>query len=431
MLIEFEVGNYRSVKTPVRLSMLSAKPIKEFQDKNTFKAGERHTLLKSAVIYGANASGKSNLLAAMDFMKGFVFNSFKETQIEEEIPVMPFRLDASSENEPSHFEICFIQQGKRYRYGFEVDRNAVKKEWLFQAERKREEPLFLRDGEDIEISDEFPEGKGIEGKTRNNALFLSVVAQFNGEIAGKILRWFKALKYLQGSQDRRYEGYSTEMLKSETMRPLLVEFVRGADVGISDFSEIPLEDEELKEFPNALQRLIKGKKSYRILTVHATFHDGNPQGSTRFDFSDESEGTKKLFRIAGPILDCLKNGYVLVVDELDSKLHPLLTKAIVHLFNSNASNPKNAQLIFATHDTNLLQHGDLRRDQIWFTEKTEQSATSLYSLAEFKLPKGVKVRNDAALEKNYIQGRYGAIPFIGDFEALLKENELGPSRKVE
>lgn len=432
MLIEFEVGNYLSFNAPVRLSMVAANPIKEYLEENTFQAG-RHRLLKSAVVYGANASGKSNLLAAMAFMRWFVLASSKETQVDEEIGVVPFKLDAATENAPSHFEVCFLQNDTRYRYGFEVDRKAVRKEWLFRADKAKEEPLFLREGDGIDVLD-FQEGKGLEEKTRDNALFLSVVAQFNGETAVGILKWFIGFRALHGLRDQQYERYTMQLLQDASMRPLLLEFIRNADVGIEDLivNEVPPDEDALKGMSEEMQRLKKNQKRYRMATVHRKFRDGTAEGVTNMDFAtEESEGTKKFFRLAGPVLDCLRNGYVVAVDELDAKLHPLLTKAIVSLFNSAELNPRNAQLVFATHDTNLLHYGNLRRDQVWFAEKTDRAATSLYSLAEFKLPEGAKVRNDAALEKNYIQGRYGAIPYLGDLVSLLKEVGDGTPSQTE
>jgi uncharacterized protein len=436
MLIDFEVGNYLSFKAPVRLSMVAANPIKEYLEENTFEAG-RHRLLRSAVVYGANASGKSNLLAAMSFMKWFILNSSKDMQAQEEIKVTPFNLDAATEKAASHFEICFLVDDRRFRYGFEVDRKAVQREWLFCAEKIKEEPLFLRDGEDIDVSDDFAEGKGLEKNTRMNALFLSVVAQLNGQVAGKIMKWFWGFRALHGLRDERYGVYSAQALQDDELRPMLTELIRRADVGIEDMIVNEIADEE-ELFPGAGSGLGSGDlptrkplrpKSPRISAVHPKFRDGVKEGSVNLDFStEESAGTRKLFNIAGPLLDCLRKGYVVGIDELDAKLHPLLTKAIVHLFNSSESNPRNAQLVFATHDTNLLTDGNLRRDQIWFTEKTQQAATDLYSLAEFKLPDGTKVRNDAAVEKNYIQGRYGAIPFLGDLGAILKEVGNGTSR---
>jgi AAA15 family ATPase/GTPase len=433
MLIEFEVGNYLSFNAPVRLSMVAANPIKEYLEENTFQAG-RHRLLKSAVVYGANASGKSNLLAAMAFMRTFVLNSSKEMQVEEEIRVMPFKLEVSTKDKPSHFEVCFLWSGFRYRYGFQVDRKRVRREWLFRTEKVKEDTLFLREDDGIDVREGFREGKGLEDKTRDNALFLSVAAQFNGTIAGDVVKWFINFRSLHGLRDQTYERYSTELLQKEEMRPLLVEFIRRADVGIEDLivNEVLIREDDLKDVPDETRQRLMKQRQFKIATVHKSFRDGVEEGITHLDFaSEESEGTKKFFRIAGPILDCLKNGYIVAVDELDAKLHPHLTRAIARLFNSPVSNPKNAQLIFATHDTNLLHYGNLRRDQVWFVEKTNQSASSLYSLAEFKSVRGTKVRNDAALEKNYIQGRFGAIPYLGDFSTLLKEAGDGTPSQTE
>lgn len=427
MLIEFEVGNYLSFKDPVRLSMVAANPIKEFIEENTFQAG-RYRLLKSAAIYGANASGKSNLLAAMAFMRRLARGSSKETQVQEPIDVVPFKFDAATENAPSHFQISFLLKERRYRYGFEVDRKAVRKEWLFCAEKQKEEPLFLREDDGIEVGADFAEGNGLEEKTRSNALFLSVVAQFNGETAGGILKWFGDFKQLQGLQDLRYSGYTSRLLQSENMRRVLLDFIRGADVGIEDLtvSVEPLDEEALKGLPERIQERMRKQPPIKVSAVHPKFRDGVKEGSVTTDFfSEESEGTKKLFCIAGPLWDCLTNGYAVAIDEIDARLHPRLTKGIVRLFNSSASDARNAQLIFATHDTNLLNEDILRRDQIWFTEKTPQGATDLYSLAE------MKVRNDAAYEKNYIAGRYGAIPFLGGWASLPKEAGDGPSSQTE
>ena len=435
MLIEFEVGNFLSFRDPVRLSMMAANPIKEFLEDNTFQAG-RFRLLKSAVVYGANASGKSNLLDAMAFVQWFVINSSTRMQVEEDIPVRPFKLDSVTENAPSHFEVCFIQNDFRYRYGFEADRKAVRKEWLFRTEKVRENILFLREGDAIEVTNDFNEGKGLEEKTRDNALFLSVVAQFNGEIAGSVLKWFLGFKALHGLRDQyynqHYERFTAQLLQDNAMRPLLVEFIRRADVGIEDLlvSDEQADEEMVTGQPEDFQQQRSKIPRFRVATVHQKFNNGIKAGFANLDFSsEESEGTKKFFRMVGPLLDCLMKGFVVCIDELDAKLHPLLTKAAVRLFNSADSNPKNAQLIFASHDTNLLQYGNLRRDQIWFTEKTQKAATELYSLAEIKLAEGLKVRNDAALSKNYIQGRYGAIPFLGDMTEILKRGGDGASRQ--
>lgn len=431
MLIDFEVGNYLSFKDPVRLSMLAANPYKEYLEANTFEIDSgRSRLLKSAAIYGANASGKSNLIAAMNFMRRFVLSSSKDTQVEDEIPVKPFLLDAATENAPSRFEISLIQNGVRYRYGFEVDRKAVRKEWLLHTEKTKETPLFLREDDGIEVVKSFKEGSGLEEKTRDNALFLSVVAQFNGETAGRILKWFTGFRTIYGLEDKNLEKYTARCLLDPSKHDQLVRLTRDADVGIADLgvteATVNPNEEALKLFAPDFQKELRNQTSLEIMAIHQKYRDGEPDILVPFPFNErESEGTKKFLRMSAPLLDCLNNGYVVAIDELDAKLHPLLTKAIVGLFNSAEWNPKGAQLIFVTHDTNLLEYGKLRRDQIWFTEKTRRSATALYSLAEFKFPDGTKVRNDAALEANYIRGRYGAIPYLGNFETLLKETDHG------
>ena len=266
MLIEFEVGNYLSFKKPVRLSMLAANPIKDYPAENTFEAG-RYRLLKSAVIYGANASGKSNLISAMAFMRWFVLNSSKETQVEEKIQVTPFKLDTATEYEPSHFEICFLHNGQRYRYGFEVDKFNIRKEWLFYIKKIKEVALFLREDDGIDISKDFSEGKGLEEKTRDNALFLSVVAQFNGTISGSILKWFQGFRALHGLYDHQYEKFTVNLMQNESARLLLVDLIRRADVGISDMlvQDLPTsEDDGQKGLMKDPQRKIFNLK-YEIL----------------------------------------------------------------------------------------------------------------------------------------------------------------------
>jgi len=419
MLIEFEVGNFLSFNKPVRLSMVATNTDKELLETNTFEA-ERCRLLRSTAIYGANASGKSNLISAMAFMQWFVANSSRETQAQDKILAIPFKLDYATESAPSRFETSFLLAGKLYRYGFEATPDRVTAEWLFRAEKVKEEALFLRDNDGIDVRDDFSEGLGLESKTRDNALFLSVVAQFNGQLSQAITNWFGRFKTLYGLYDSRYEDFSALMMLDKQARLSLLKLIQEADLGIEGIDVVETsEDGGNSTLAAVAGRVFRGKR-FLISSQHRKYRDGQQADLVPMDFlTEESEGTKKFFRIAGPLLDCIQNGYTVCIDELDAKLHPLLTRAVVRLFNSPA-NKNNAQLIFTTHDTNLLQYGGLRRDQIWFTEKNQQSATDLYSLAEFKTPVGVKVRNDAAYEKNYIQGKYGAIPFLGDFGSFLK-----------
>jgi hypothetical protein len=220
------------------------------------------------------------------------------------------------------------------------------------------------------------------------------------------------------------------MFQNSTLNPIVKDFLDKADLGFTDLmvEEFDITKETLpSNMPDKLkEKLIidlKGKKGYNIVSIHNKYDKNhNVSGTEFFPFEKyESEGTKKYFRLAGPVIDTLQHGKVLVIDELDARLHPALTTAIVQLFNSNETNKKNAQLLFATHDTNLLNSCTFRRDQIWFTEKDYGESTILFSLAEYKTEDGMKIRKDEAYEKNYIAGRYGAIPFIGDFTNIFTE----------
>jgi uncharacterized protein len=431
MLIEFTVGNYRSFKEPITFSMAAAKIVsknKLVDQNNTFVIDPDTRLLKSAAIYGANASGKSNLVQAINFMSKFVLQSSTHTQVTELIDVEEFRLSAESIGKPSLFECVFIVDGKQYRYGFEADKNKVVSEWLFWVPSIREAKLFVRDLESIELSAAFKEGKGLFERTRKNALFLSVVAQFNGQIAQKILTWFKNLHVLWGINDMTYRPFTLENFNDNSYKQDIVQFIKRLDLGIDDI-EIEIVDLTDKSLPSTLPEAIRSAllglmepKLIIIKTIHKKYDEDGNSSQEYFDIDHhESEGTKKLFSIAGPLIDTLRNGTILVVDELDARLHPLLTCSILDMFHSKEMNPHNAQIIFTTHDTNLLNSDIFRRDQIWFTEKDKMGFSSLYSLAEYK------IRNDASFEKDYIKGKYGAIPFLGDVSRVIDDSDSGAS----
>jgi uncharacterized protein len=433
MLIEFRVGNFRSFRDVVTLSLAAAKTaMKEFEENNVIRY-DRYRLLRCAAVFGANASGKSNLLSALAFMRWFVINSSKEGQAGDEIPVTPFKLDTMTEHNPSLFEVTFLLDKRRYRYGFEADHVGIHQEWLLYAEKLKENLLFHRDRNEIHVSPTFPEGKGLEEKTRENALFLSVVANFNGKISRDVLGWFSKTYPIHGTLDMTrpdYRDMSVDLLRDASTQDILVNLISEADLGIRDIRfeetatgvdlselEKAFSEEFRKQFKNRLKG-ITDRQKIALRTTHTKFEDGRPVGNVEFDMIDEeSDGTLRFFDLLGPILKSLLKGQVVFADELESSLHPLLMRKLIQLYQSSETNPNNAQLVFTTHNTNMLSLVDLRRDQIWFTEKNEQSATELYSIAEFKRE---KVRKDAAFEKNYLRGRYGAIPFVGDFDSLVK-----------
>jgi AAA15 family ATPase/GTPase len=398
MLLEFTVGNFLSFSEKKTLS-LEATSIKENPDNVVVKG--KYQILRSAVIYGANSSGKSNFIKAMSTMSSFVTNSAKSNSTDE-IQVTPFLLSTLTDNQPSHFEVLFIIEDDLFRYGFEVDRKSVHLEWLFQTkDGGKEQPLFIREGESIEISDHFTEAKGIEEKTRDNALFLSVTDQFNGATSKKIIEWFSNQVNFSGLQHEKVKYISSLLLENKNLNNWIKDFLIPLDLGFKDFA--------------------LDEKEKRVVTYHNKYDESGAIIDDKFRFdlvNQESAGTNKLYDMAGRLSLGLILGGVTIIDELDAKLHPLLTMAIVSLFNSPSHNKNNAQLVFATHDTNLLSHGCFRRDQIYFTEKTKFESTDLYSLVEYREPDGSKIRNDRSFEKDYIAGRYRAIPYMGDFSRL-------------
>jgi len=421
MLIDFTIGNYLSFKEKKTISF-EATSITEYKENIAKRLN--HKILKSAAIYGANASGKTNLIKGISQMRRLVIKSFEQSS-SSEFDIIPFLLNINSINNPTFFEISFLIEKNKYRYGFEINKTSIVSEWLFEKSKSNESPLFVRVADEIEVMDTFSEGKGLEEKTRNNALFLSVVDQFNGEISKKIINWFSNLNSFSGLKHDNLRGFTVKMIDENSSN--ISEFLAKLDLGISEYkikkeefdpnklkSDIP--DEIVKQIITDLQ----GKMLVNIQSMHNVYNDeGNIIKQIEFDLrTQESAGTNKIFDISGPIFDTLNKGGILIIDELDAKLHSLMTIAITHLFNSETYNPNNAQLIFATHDTNLLTYGKFRRDQIYFIEKDKYDCSDIYSLIEYK-EDNKKIRKDRSFEKDYIQGRYGAIPFIGNFTKLI------------
>ena len=438
MLLQFSIKNFRTFKDKVTLSLIASNYDKDTREHENIVINDIFglRLLKSAVIYGANASGKSKLLDAFAFMRYFVINSSKESQKGDTIEVEPFRLSTETENEPSEFEIIFIHKNVLYRYGFEATSEKIVSEWFYHKPKTKEVELFYREGNVFNTHERsFTKGNTVvkEGLVRDNALLLSVAAQFNETTAINALDWFKRLKTLSGLNESGYQGFTMGKAESSEHKHKILELLKAADLGIQDIKMQKLDIESLpKDLPKELRdKLIREIKDDNaeffsdVSTTHRKF-DVNKNAVSLEYFSledDESSGTRKFFALTGPILDVIENGYTLVVDELDSKLHPNLVFKIVSLFNSKEFNKKNAQLIFNTHDTNLLSSGLFRRDQIWFTNKNKFGEAKLYSLADFKSD---EVRKNDPFEDNYIKGKYGEVPFLGFFDNLkflLKENE--------
>ncbi len=438
MLLQFSIKNFRTFKDKVTLSLIASNYDKDTREDENIYSEENFglRLLKSAVVYGANASGKSKLLDAFAFIRYFVINSSKESQKGETINVHPFLLSDETENEPSEFEIIFLYNKVLYRYGFEATKDKIVSEWLYYKPKTKEVELFYREGNNFNTHvRSFTKGGTIvkEGLVRDNALLVSVAAQFNEKTAITVIEWFKRFRTLSGLNESGYQGFTMGKTEDPEHRVKILELLKAADLGIQDIKLQKLDIDSLpKGMPKELidkiiREVSEGKKEFisDVLTTHKKYNiDKKAIDNVTFSLDDdESSGTSKFFALTGPILDVLENGYTLVVDELDSKLHSNLVCKIVSLFNSKELNKKNAQLIFNTHDTNLLSSGLFRRDQIWFTNKDKFGEAKLYSLANFKSD---EVRKTEPFEDNYIMGKYGAVPFLGFFDNLkffLSQNE--------
>lgn len=432
MLIEFSIENFLSFKDSTTLSMVAAKSFKEHPDTHVIESGSNFKLLKSAVIYGNNASGKSNLLEAMGFMKQTILNSFRDALLEnneKKFPLEKFALNTRTEKETSFFEISFIQKGTKYRYGFEIDYDKIVSEWLFHTTTK-EVYLFKRDNQTIEVNKSaFKEGLGKEEDVKENVLFLSLLATLGKEISTNVVDWFKKFSFVNGIHDRGHKRYTIDKLKSDKQfLHWVLHFIKYLEIANlstteEDVDEIDFEtlrekekDEEIINLLTSIQKIqSKQPKRDQLITFHRKYDENNLLVDTvPFNFDkQESEGTKKLLYLLGPWYDTLKNGKVLIIDELDSRLHRHLTLRLIDFFHK--FNKSNAQLICAVHDVSLLNKEIFRRDQIWFVEKNQFGASGLFSLADFKTD---KVRNKSAFDKNYLEGKYGAIPFFDIDEKL-------------
>ena len=429
MLIEFSVGNFRSIKDLQTLSFVAA-PMKEHLETNTFKASDKMRLLKSAGIYGANGSGKSNLVKALWAMLTFITAPFDEKKKFSEY-VEPFKANIATRDKATFFQIVFIADDKKYRYGFEYKQGKILAEWLFGTANKNEVEYFTRENKDIFIKEHFNEAVGLETKTRENNLLLNVAYEFNGEVSTTIFNYLSAIEVIKGIdkniEDVTIRDITTDYLENLEDKKLLLELLNLSGSNIADLILISREKKIRGLKVNTNFRYLPVEIISQIdLSSHATYvennesdnliasitskknlfdENGNLIGQANFDFDKaESEGTKKLFNYAGVILNALKNSNVLIIDEFDARFHSNITKTIVKLFNSNKNQA--AQLFFVTHDTNLLDADLLRRDQIYFSEINLKGETTIFSLADFN-----GVRNDASFEKDYLKGKYGAIPY--------------------
>jgi len=377
--------------------------------------------LRVAAIYGANASGKSNVLRALQFVCSAVENSQVRWKPQQRIPRHSFKMRPARSEEPTSFRVDFVVGGTRYEYKFAVGSESVVEESLHSYPEARARLIFRRSGDTFSFG-KFTTGPNqlIASLTRPNSLFLSAAAQNNHEMLLPVYQWFAdALRFVSGPRDEG-NGDTFAICADASRKPLLERLLAAADFGLAgvDFKEREVPEESKCFFSAAATALPDTAENIqppeRIIDV--TFlHQCENGESVRFSPLDESSGTLAYFGLLGPVIETLEQGGVLCVDELERSLHPLLALEIVRIFNDKQRNPNGAQLIFNTHDTNLLDADVLRRDQVWFTEKDRCGATHLYPLTDFK------PRREENLERGYLQGRYGAVPFLrrDDFDVAV------------
>ncbi|MBI1882344.1 MAG: ATP-binding protein [Chloroflexi bacterium] len=426
MLIEFRVKNFKSFRDEQIFSMVASsdKSLPENTIATKLLGGRR--LVRSAVLYGANASGKSNLVRALNFAQNFVEESAKRKR-GTEISVQPFRLDSDSSKSPSEFEINFIHQEVRYQYSFSVGRQRVYEERLIAYPKNLPQIWFERAPKpDSEESDWYfgPQLKGEKRRlvsvTRPDVLFLSVAATFNHEQLSNVYEWFSDyLVVIDTSRDVDFlEQRTAEWVKkNESLYEPIQALLELADLGIINISieeNTYTEDKLPTDMPDELRSYFLERKYMEVQMRHRT-GDSDSLG-VLFPIEDESLGTRRLLGISGPWTDALIHGFIVVVDELDASLHPLLVRFLVNLIHNPKINRQNGQLIFNTHDTTLLDPTLFRRDQVWFVEKDNAGVSHLYPLLDFS------PRKEESLAKGYLQGRYGAIPFIGELSPELIAN---------
>jgi uncharacterized protein len=422
MLIEFSVKNFRSIKEKQTLSMVASNRDNTLPshliDPQT-PGFSKTKLLKSAAIYGANASGKSNIFKAAQFMRDYVVKSATEIKPGQDTGVVPFRLDSQTEKEPSEFEMIFIHEGIRYQYGFALDRKRIHEEWLIAYPAGLPQRWFSRIWNPEKNKYEWKFSSHLKGRkeiqkenTKENTLFLSMAVQLNNEQLSIIYSWFDSeIHFLDFSKSIFDPIDTVSMIYNNLISQKdVLDFLNYADLGIS---RIDIEDNGnyVKLFcqNNTNNNVREEEPEPSLYLFDFKLYHKNQERETMFTEEDESTGTLKLLSILGPFLFAIHWGKILFVDEIGANIHPLLIRKILDFLQNHYHPMHICQLIFTTHDTTQLNTDTLRRDQVWFTEKNSEGATSLYPLTDFK------PRADESLQKGYLAGRYGAIPFLGEF----------------
>lgn len=432
VLLAFRGENIRSFRDKFELSLVaSSLAEKSVIREVSWRAGGKPVgVLPAAGVFGANASGKSNLLKAIDDMRRHVLHSFRAGNPTGGIPRRPFLFDSKVRSAPSRFEVDMVLNGIRHEYGFLLDDEQVLAEWAYRYPHGRAALLFRREGNRVELgADEQVKGRAIKEILRPNALFLSTAASANHPALLPLYSWFgRNLLLAEESSRPLRQAFTTQLLDQGVHREWVLALLRAADLGVTGARKYEL-DPAMKARIQRAMRVLAGVEgepddsdegpSFDALGVRL-IHRGAGNEEIELDADDESLGTLIWFGLVGPVADALAGGTVLLADELDASLHPALVSELVRLFQDPETNPRRAQLVFNSHDATLL--GDstedrlLGRDQMWFTEKHNDGSTHLYALAE------LNPRKEEAVGRRYLAGRYGAMPILShqEFDAAAE-----------
>lgn len=423
MLIEFSTTNFRSYRERQTLSMVRGKLKDDDKlDTHSFPFPDKAdmALLRSAAIYGANASGKSNLIRALRTMKRVVVQS-AGWQRGKELPMEPYLLSTETAQEPCEFEASFYVNDVRFQYGFSATSERVMEEWLYAYPSGRAQSWIERAWDDGSQSYEWGRMEALKGQkklwkdsTRDNALLLSTAVQLNCEQLQPVFDWFENTLKIVGINGFN-PGFSIKSCEKGERKKEIVNFLKSADLNITDIKVKPkkISANDLPEdMPDDMKQSILQQSEAKEFVDIQIIHEGENGALVALPLQNESDGTRKLFAYAGPWLDVLKEGSVLFIDELHDNLHPLIVRMLVGLFHNRQTNPKNAQLLFTTHETSILSQEVFRRDQIWFASQEGAQGTHLTPLSDFKVRKGAE-----DIERYYLDGRYGAVPYLPNFYA--------------
>lgn len=416
MLIQFIVKNFTSFKDETVFSMLAGNETEK--NDSVININDKDRLLKTTAIYGANASGKTNYIkaitAAVMMIRKSKFRNVDDLLIE----MVPFKFSKKTINKPCEFEFVFIKDNKKYKYGFSADINRVHTEYLYEYLSAKPSLVFKRTN-----TNEYKFNQNMQSKLEELAmkntekkLFLSTATEWNYEKTKDAYMWFaKDIDTYNDYMDLSNVAFkSFEDDKDGKLKQFTINLLNNADIDIKDYNfEVEKINQEVVNFPLSNMRNNVVQKMVKVSTIHEIEDEDGNVSNYELDLLEESLGTNSLFFFSPIFKEAFENGKVIIIDEIDKSLHPLLVRFIITLFHNESINKNNAQLIFNTHDTNLLSLDLFRRDQIWFTQKDEKKGTTeIYPLDDFS------VRKAENIQKGYLNGRYGAIPLVVDGDCL-------------